>query len=207
MGDRIRNFDWCNHPLVPPDSWPQSLKTIIRIMLASRYAMWMGWGPEFYFFCNDAELAYRRYQGKLGSRRLSARKVWEEIWLGFGPRAESVVETGKATWDESLLLFLERSGYPEETYHTFSYSPIPDDSGAIGGMLCVVTEDTQRVIGERRLPTLEGSWAAELAAINTETQPFTAIRRHLAAHAKDLPFALIYLCRPTGKSSVSSVRS
>ena len=192
MGERIRNFDWCNHPLGPPDRWPQSLKTIIRIMLASRYAMWMGWGPEFYFFCNDAYLPTVGIKENwvLGA---SARKVWEEIWRDIGPRAESVVETGKATWDESLLLFLERSGYPEETYHTFSYSPIPDDSGAIGGMLCVVTEDTERVIGERRLATLR-ELGADLAAINTEAQLFSAIRRHLDAHAKDLPFALIYLC-------------
>ena len=199
MGDRIRNFDWCNHPLGPPDSWPQSLKTIIRIMLASRYAMWMGWGPEFYFFCNDAYLPTVGIKENwvLGA---SARKVWEEIWRDIGPRAESVVETGKATWDESLLLFLERSGYPEETYHTFSYSPIPDDSGAIGGMLCVVTEDTERVIGERRLATLR-ELGAELAAINTEAQLFSAIRRHLAAHAKDLPFALIYLCEADGNQA------
>jgi PAS domain S-box-containing protein len=200
MGERIRNFDWCNHPLGPPDRWPQSLKTIIRIMLASRYAMWMGWGPEFYFFCNDAYLPTVGIKENwvLGA---SARKVWEEIWRDIGPRAESVVETGKATWDESLLLFLERSGYPEETYHTFSYSPIPDDSGAIGGMLCVVTEDTERVIGERRLATLR-ELGADLAAINTEAQLFSAIRRHLDAHAKDLPFALIYLCEADGKQAL-----
>ena len=199
MGERIRNFDWCNHPLGPPDRWPQSLKTIIRIMLASRYAMWMGWGPEFYFFCNDAYLPTVGIKENwvLGA---SARKVWEEIWRDIGPRAESVVETGKATWDQSLLLFLERSGYPEETYHTFSYSPIPDDSGAIGGMLCVVTEDTERVIGERRLAMLR-ELGADLAAINTEDQLFSTIRRRLAAHAKDLPFALIYLCEADGKQA------
>ena len=78
---------------------------------------------------------------------------------------ETVLRTGNATWDEGLLLFLERSGYPEETYHTFSYSPLPDDDGKIGGMLCVVTEDTERVIGERRLATLQDSpWNLPLCA-------------------------------------------
>src|SRR4029077_2818083 len=161
MGERIRNFDWCNHPLGPPDRWPQSLKTIIRIMLTSRYAMWMGWGPEFYFFYNDA------YAPTLGLKRdtalgMSARKVWAEIWDDVGPRAESVVRTGEATWDESLLLFLERSGYPEETYHTFSYSPVPDNDGRVGGMLCVVTEDTERIISERRLAIVR-EFASDLA--------------------------------------------
>jgi len=77
--------------------------------------------------------------------------VWAEIWRDIGPRIEQVMETGIATWDEGLLLFLERSGYVEETYHTFSYSPLSDDTGAVAGMLCVVTEETERVIGARRL--------------------------------------------------------
>ena len=74
------------------------------------------------------------------------------------------MRTGVATWDEALLLFLERSGYVEETYHTFSYSPLTDDDGRIAGMLCVVSEDTERVIGERRMATLRdlGSGATTL---------------------------------------------
>ena len=113
MGRHITAFDWSNHPLGPIEIWPQSLKTAIQIMLNSRYAMWMGWGPEFYFFCNDT------YLPTLGTKKtwlgVSARKVWQEIWGDIGPRAESVVDTGRATWGESLLLFLERNGYAEET--------------------------------------------------------------------------------------------
>ncbi len=106
------------------------------------------------------------------------------------------MRTGEATWDEGLLLFLERSGYPEETYHTFSYSPLPDDDGAIGGMLCVVTEDTERVIGERRLATLR-ELAVVLAAVRTEPEVLRgdrtwpcgqsarpAVRRRLAVRAR-----------------------
>ena len=80
--------------------------------------------------------------------------MWAEIWDDIGPRIETVLRTGVATWDDSLLLFLERSGYVEETYHTFSYSPLTDDADAIVGMLCVVSEDTERVVGERRMATL-----------------------------------------------------
>jgi PAS domain S-box-containing protein len=191
MGRRIREFDWAAHPLGPIECWPQSLKVTIRIMLTSRYAMWMGWGPEFYFFCNDA------YAPTLGIKRdaalgESARKVWAEIWGDIGPRAESVVQTGRATWDESLRLFLERSGYAEETYHTFSYSPVPADDGAIGGMLCVVTEETERVIGARRLALLR-ELGTDLAATNSEQGLFQAIQLRLADHSEDLPLALIYL--------------
>ena len=156
MGARMRAYDWSASPLGPPSAWPQSLKTAIRIVLTSRYAMWMLWGPELTFFCNDA---YRPTLGVKQAWALGARsdRVWEEIWPDIGPRIDRVLETGEATWDEGLLLFLERAGFPEETYHTFSYSPLADNDGTVAGMLCVVTEETERVVGDRRLRLLGGS--------------------------------------------------
>src|SRR5678810_1059254 len=144
-GARMRAVDWSHTALGEPGQWPRSLKTIVRMMLDSRYAMWMLWGPELTFFCNDA------YRPTFGIRRdwvMGARsdKVWAEIWPDVWPRIDQVLTRGESTWDEALLLFLERSGFPEETYHTFSYSPVYDDAGKLGGMLCVVTEETQRVI-------------------------------------------------------------
>jgi PAS domain S-box-containing protein len=123
--------------------------------------------------------------------------VWEEIWPDIGPRIETVLQSGEATWDEALLLFLARSGYPEETYHTFSYSPLADDDGAIVGMLCVVTEDTERVIGERRLALLRDV-AAGLASTSSEAEVFAALEASLAADGRDLPISLIYLFEPDG---------
>ncbi len=153
MGRRMREFNWAQHSLGAPLRWPQSLKTIVRVMLDSRYAMWMLWGPELTFFCNDAYLPTVGIKGDwvLGAR---SDKVWEEIWPDIGPRIRQVLERGQSTWDEGLLLFLERRGFPEETYHTFSYSPVYDDGGRIAGMLCVVTEVTERILAERRLQTL-----------------------------------------------------
>jgi hypothetical protein len=139
MAALIAAKDWTATPLGAQHAWPQSVQTVLRILVTSRYAMWLGWGPELTFFYNDA---YARMT--LGAKHpwalgRPAREVWAEIWNDIGPRAETVIRTGEATWDEGLLLFLERSGYPEETYHTFSYSPLPDDHGIVGGMLCVVT--------------------------------------------------------------------
>lgn len=117
MGARMRALDWSKTPLGNRAQWPQSLKTIVRVIFDSRYALWMLWGPEFTFFCNDA---YLPSVGIKGSCVLGARsgKVWEEIWPDIGPRIARLLELGQATWDEALLLFLERSGFPEETYHT-----------------------------------------------------------------------------------------
>src|SRR5262245_17994504 len=154
MGALMRSLDWGASPLGPVGGWPQSLRIAVRIMLDSRYAMWLGWGPDFTFFYNDAYARMTlgpKHPWALGR---SAREVWSEIWDDIGPRAESVIRTGQATWDEGLLLFLERRGFREETYHTFSYSPVPDDRGGVGGMLCVVTEDTERTLRERRLRAL-----------------------------------------------------
>ncbi|MGN6547448.1 MAG: ATP-binding protein [Aureliella sp.] len=199
MGELTRGFDWSTTPVGPVSQWPQSLKTIVRTMLDSRYAMWLGWGPQLTFFYNDAYA-----QMSLGSKHpwalgRSAREVWAEIWPDIGPRAQSVLDTGQATWDEGLLLFLERNGFREETYHTFSYSPVPDDRGGVGGLLCVVTEDTERTIGERRLRTLR-----ELAARTTDEaksveEASQTAARILGANPKDVPFALLYLLDADGR--------
>jgi signal transduction histidine kinase len=191
VGVRLRAHDWTKTPLGDPSRWPQSLRTIVRVMLDSRYAMWMLWGPDLTFFCNDA------YLPTVGIKRewvLGARsdKVWEEIWPDIGPRIQNVLEHGQATWDEGLLLFLERSGFAEETYHTFSYSPVYDDQSRIAGMLCVVTEVTQRVIGERRLRALR-DLAARGAGVETVQQACDRLMGVLHGNAFDVPFACLYL--------------
>jgi PAS domain S-box-containing protein len=196
MAARMAAKEWADTPLGLPSSWPQSLRAIVRVMLTSRYAMWMAWGRELTFFCNDAYLPTLGVKGSwaLGT---SARKVWEEIWSDIGPRITRVLQTGEATWDEALLLFLERSGYPEETYHTFSYSPLWDDAGNISGMLCVVTEETKRVIGERRLAALR-DLAAGLSGSNSEGEVLAAAERSLADAQLDFPFTAVYLCPTEG---------
>ena len=152
LGRDLAEVDWAATPLGAPETLAASLRSVVRLLLGSRFAMWMAWGNEYTFLCNDA---YRRntlgakYPWALGR---PASEVWAEIWPDIGPRIELGDRApATATWDEDLLLFLERSGYPEETYHTFSYSPIYGDDGAVSGMLCVVSEETARVVSERRM--------------------------------------------------------
>src|SRR5262245_23856679 len=193
----MRERDWSATPLGVPEQWPRSLRTIVRVVLTSRFVMWMGWGPELTFFYNDAYAAMTlgaKHPWALGR---PSRQVWAEIWPEIGPRIEHVLRTGEATWDEDLLLFLERSGFPEETYHTFSYSPVTDDSGAVSGHLCVVTEQTDRVIFERRMALLRDT-AARTAATITETELFEAFAGALAGDSRDLPFTLTYAFDDSG---------
>jgi phospho-acceptor domain-containing protein len=190
MAVLTQTHDWAATPLGAPTQWPESLKAVIQVMLDSRYAMWLGWGPELTFFYNDAYAAMTlgpKHPWALGR---SAREVWAEIWSELGPRTEQVMRSGEATWDEGLLLFLERNGFPEETYHTFSYSPIRNDD-RIGGMLCVVTEDTERKIAERRLRTLRALADRSNAGRTVEDACSGAVDI-LRTNPHDLPMALIY---------------
>jgi PAS domain S-box-containing protein len=192
LGKLVHDFDWGTTPLGPIQEWSQSLKNIVGTMLASRFPMWMSWGPELTFLYNDAYAKMtlgKKHPWALGQ---PSQAVWEEIWGDIAPRIHKVLETGQATWDEALLLFLERSGYREETYHTFSYSPLSDDDNKVAGHLCVVTEETDRVIGERRLGTLR-SLAAELSKTITEEDVVSSVSRILEDNPKDLPFTLTYL--------------
>ena len=199
IGKAIRSRDWSRTSLGAADRWPQSLKSVVRIMLGSRYAIWIGWGPDLTFLYNEAYRAMtlgKKHPWALGR---PAREVWAEAWEDLGPRVDEVIRRGRATYDEQLLLLLERSGYPEETYHTFSYSPLPDDEGNVGGLLCIVVEDTERYIAERRLNVLR-EVAAEVANARTVESLFDAIRKCLGANAHDLPFTLIYLAEPDRQS-------
>jgi signal transduction histidine kinase len=161
--------------------------------------MWLGWGPELTFLYNDA------YARILGAKHPAAlgrptREVWQEIWPEVEPRIEQVMSTGKATFDEALPLFMERHGYLEETYFTFSYSPLPDDAGRITGNFCVVTEDTERVIGERRL-TLLRDLAARLAQANTEQEVLDAVRGCLTGDPRSMACSLLYLFDADGTTA------
>jgi PAS domain S-box-containing protein len=204
IGRDLAAVDWTSTPLGPVDGWPQSLRTSVNILLASRFSMWMAWGPDLTFFCNAAyrrDTLARKYPWALGR---PASEVWAEIWTDIGPRIESVLSTGEATWDVALMLILERSGYPEETYHTFSYSPLRDEEGAVVGMLCVVSEETDRVIGERRMATLR-DLGSDPSVVRTERQMLDFASGQLADNPYDLPFTLTYLFDDDGDVRLAGV--
>ncbi|MDT5116243.1 MAG: hypothetical protein QOE30_1982, partial [Mycobacterium sp.] len=197
IGRDLAAFDWESTPLGPVHAWPQSLRTAVNILLSSRFSMWMAWGRELTFFCNAAyrrDTLGRKYPWALGR---PASEVWSEIWDDIGPRIESVLATGEATWDEALLLIIERSGYPEESYHTFSYSALRDDDAHVVGMLCVVREDTDRVIAQRRMATLR-DLGSDPSVVRTERQMLDYAAHQLANNPYDLPFTLTYLFGDNG---------
>ena len=190
MSKRIRGFDWASTAVGDFTEWPQVLKTAVQIILESRYPMFVWWGPNLINFYNDAYISMlgKRHPQALGQ---PAAKVWEDIWPTVGEQARTVMEEGRSSWSEEMLLLMERNDYLEETYFTYSYSPLKKDNGEIGGLFCAVTEDTQQVLSQRSLRTLH-----ELAEHTSQTKnPWEiceAAALALSENTADIPFALLY---------------
>jgi len=189
LGAAIRQFDWAATPLGPPEGWPRTLKTCLSIMLASRQPMWVWWGPELINFYNDPYLSIigGKHPKALGQ---PAREVWAEIWHQIQERIAGAMR-GEATYSEAELLVMQRNGYREETYYTFSFSPVPDDEAGIGGIVCANTDDTDRVIGGRQLSLLREIASRTWEADSVE-KVYALSADALACDPRDMPFAMIY---------------
>lgn len=147
MGQLVRDKDWSDAPIGPPETWPQSLKTTLGILLNSKFPMALWWGTELICFYNDA---YRTSLGSNGKHPSilgrPAREAWPEIWDTIQPLIDEVRTTGEVICREDQLTPIYRNGEPEEVYWTFSYSPIADEIGNIEGILIACNETPQKVI-------------------------------------------------------------
>jgi PAS domain S-box-containing protein len=202
MGKLMRAMDWSKTKLGPIEQWPQSLRTSVSICLASRFPIVMYWGPEYVVLYNDA------YSTILGSKHPWAlgqccRDCWAEIWDTIGPMLDGVVATAEATWSDDLLLELERFGYAEECYFSFSFSPIRIETGAVGGVFTAVMETTEKVVGNRRLQTLR-DLAARNADAKSEPQAWSIAAEVLVDQPRDIPIAVLYRLDDGGKARAAA---
>jgi len=190
MGALCRTLDWASTALGPVEAWPQSLRSALSVCLGSRFPIVIYWGPSCTVLYNDryAEILGKKHPWALGR---SCREVWSEIWDVIAPMLQGVLETGEATWSEDQLLILERRGYPEECYFSFSFSAVRGAEGSVDGIFTAVIESTGRVLGERRLRTLR-NLAARMAAAQGEEEAWQGSIDALADNPHDLPFALLY---------------
>jgi signal transduction histidine kinase len=193
MGALIRSIDWSRTPLGPTELWPQALRTTVGLLLANRFPMLLWWGPDYVQIYNDA---YRPIPGAKHPRSMGqpARECWTEIWHIIGPLIDTPYHGGPATWDDDILLVIDRHGFMEETHFTIAYSPVPDEAapGGIGGVLATVTEITTQVIQARRVAALRDLGAHSVGAKSAEDACAIAAEA-FGRHPHDVPFALIYL--------------
>jgi signal transduction histidine kinase/ActR/RegA family two-component response regulator len=190
-GELMRQTRWSESPLGPSRQWPRTLRTLIPIVLASRFAMRILWGADLILLYNDA------YRPVLGPRKHPAamgRPIEEsylELWHTVGPMFACVMEGEAVALDDGILP-LHRHGYLEECYFTLSYSPIRDEEGTIRGVLGVVHETTERVLAERRLVALR-QLAADLADATTVENACQRAGDALVRNGADVPFVLFYV--------------
>jgi PAS domain S-box-containing protein len=199
MGERIRAFDWSKTPLGPIESWSPALRNAVRLMLANRLPMLLWWGPHYISIYNDP------YCPVLGNKHpwglgLPVRECWREIWHVLKPLIDTPFHGGPATWNEDILLVIDRYGFNEETHWLIAYSPVPDESvpGGIGGVLATVHETTEKVLSERRMTALRDLGIRPSEAKTAEAACVVAAKT-LGAHAEDIPFALLYLMDVDGR--------
>jgi signal transduction histidine kinase/DNA-binding response OmpR family regulator/PAS domain-containing protein len=197
----LRVTDWDQTTLGPVADWPDALTQAIRLTMASRMPMLIWWGAELIQIYNDA------YAQLIGAKHPDgiaqpAKECWTEAWADLAPLAARVISRGESTFAENMLLLIERHGYVEETYWTFSFSPIRDSTGRVAGVFVSTTDVTARVVGERRLETVRQLGTVSAANDGGVEQTCRAAVEVLAANRQAVPFAAIYLVDPDKSHAV-----
>ncbi|HEX8093043.1 ATP-binding protein [Jatrophihabitans sp.] len=195
----LREADWSASPLGPMRSWPSELRAAVRTVLASKVPMLIWWGPQLIQLYNQA---YRALVGNKHPAALGqpAAECWAEIWPAIGPRAVSVLAGNGASYFENDLLFLERAGYQEETYWTYSYSPITGDSGEVLGVFVATAEVTDRQVATRQMVTIRELGALSVAESGSTENVCQQALRVLARNRESIPFAAVYALGEDGQA-------
>jgi PAS domain S-box-containing protein len=199
MARRMRAYPWASSTLGKPQDWPADLRAAIRICLTSRFPMTVLWGEQWLLLYNDA---YRQLMGdKHPGLMRPAEQVWGDVWPTVGPMLDSVLHTGRATWSEDLLLAMYRHGYWEETYWTYSYSPLRDDDGTVHGVFTAVKETTEEVVARRRFAALQ-DLGAQAGQARTVSEACGLVVEALQAR-EFVPFVAIYLRGADGSAQLT----
>lgn len=189
----MRARDWSHTLLGPVAGWPQSLRTAVGMMLPSPQPCFILWGPELAMLYNDAGLPIigAKHPDDLGQ---SIKVALKEAWSVLGPLVEGVIATGEAVYLENLLIPLERFGFVQDGYYTFSYLPIRNETSAVGGIFVVVMETTRQVVGARRLALIR-ELSLRSALCQNVASVFRAAEDVLGQGPSEIPFALLYELR------------
>jgi len=193
MGKLVRSMDWANTPLGPLDSWPQSLRTTVGLCLASNFPISIAWGPHHVQIYNDGywPICGAKHPVSMGQ---DFSICWASAWPAIGEAFERAL-AGNTSYLENQRMFLDRNGYLEETFFTFSFSPIRDETGGVAGLFHPVTETTTKMVGERQASALR-DLPARASKAQTIEEALRLSAETLSEFDLDLPFVLFYLLDP-----------
>ncbi|BEL11841.1 hypothetical protein Q0Z83_100320 [Actinoplanes sichuanensis] len=194
MGARMSTLDWSATPIGDPSTWPPELADAVATMLASRAQIIIFWGPEYVVLYNDAYTATMgsKHPGFLGR---PGSELWAEVWDVLHELFRGVITDDESFYARDHLFMIERNGFVEETYFDISYDPIRSADGVPGGVLCIVTETTGRVLGERRVRTLS-ALGRGLADSPDQATLAADAAMVLTGDAEDVPYAAVVLNDP-----------
>jgi PAS domain S-box-containing protein len=195
MGELIRSNDWSATPLGPIEGWPESLRTTVSLCLASNFPINLIWGPQHIQIYNDGylPLCAAKHPRSLGE---DYTKTWMSAWNILDKTFQGALQ-GQTSFLENQRMFLDRNGYLEETFFTFSLSPIRDESGQIAGIFHPVTETTPQMLSQRRTHALQ-DLASRAGQSKSVLESCGLSAQALLNYQLDLPFALIYLLDDDG---------
>ena len=201
MRERIRRYAWADTNLGPIESWSLQMVTAVDLCLRSRLCSCIYWGEDAVILYNDAygSILGKKHPWALGR---TVNEVWPEIIDVIGPLMQRTLATGETTGGDDVAIFLDRSGYVEEFYCSFSYAPIINAAGHIEAVFATLPETSQRVIGERRLRTLQ-KLGADLREARHPEETLEIAAAVFAQNARDVPFASLYLWREDDASAKS----
>jgi hypothetical protein len=189
MGALIRAMDWSATPLGPLAEWPQSLRTSVSLCLSSTFPILVAWGPDHIQLYNDA------YRPICGAKHPSAMgEPFKECWATALPVVGDAFDSasrGQGAYIHNQRMILDRYGYLEEAFMTFSFSPIRDESGGVGGIFHPITESTAQVLGARRTQGLR-DLSGRVAGARNVTEIGQQVAAQCADMAADLPFVMLY---------------
>ena len=204
MGRLIRSMDWAATPLGPIATWPENLCTTVSLCLASNFPISIAWGPQRTQIYNDGywPICGAKHPRSMGQ---DFKECWRSAWPAIGDAFERA-RAGETAFVENRRMFLDRHGYLEETFFTFSFSPIRNESGEVCGLFHPVTELTQQTLAERRLEVVRdvADWSSEG---KTGALVCELITQALAEHPLDVPFALLYRLDANGRRAVLAGRA
>jgi len=191
-GALLLSTDWSLTLLGPVSGWPDELLSATRTVLASRLPMLILWGPDLVQIYNKAFEPFLgdKHPGAMGQE---AMVCWSEVWTELEPLVEHVLVGKGGTLSRDFLLFLRRHGYVEETYWTFSYSAIVNESNEVLGVFVATNDVTAQVVGERRLTTVHELGTMSRADLHSLKEAGQAALDVMAGNRQALPFAAIYL--------------
>ncbi len=198
MGKLIGSMDWGKTPLGPIASWPQSLRTTVSLCVCSNFPISLAWGPKHVQIYNDGywPICGAKHPNSMGQ---DYTECWASAWPAIGEAFDRGL-AGEASYIENQRMFLDRNGYLEETFFTFSFSPIRDESGKVGGLFHPVTEQTGKMLSERRTRALR-DLSARTGKAKTMAEVFSLAAQTLSEYDLDLPFVLFYSLGADGEQA------